>query len=197
MFWLIFSIALWGLVHSLMASLKFKAFLEKILGTQIMRFYRLFYNVFSGISFLPILWLMRILPDRMLYTVPSPWMYLLFFGQLLATVGLVVGLLQTDVWEFAGLRQIVSPNGAKNGKLVIKGLYKYMRHPLYTFGLFLIWLTPLLTENMLVVYLGATIYIVVGAYFEERKLCREFGDEYEAYQKRTPMIVPKLWGVDS
>jgi protein-S-isoprenylcysteine O-methyltransferase Ste14 len=137
------------------------------------------------------------LPDRTLYTVPAPWMYLMLFGQLLATVGLIIGLLQTDVWEFAGLRQIVSPNDDGNGKLVIKGLYKYMRHPLYTFGLLFIWLTPVMTQNMLIGYSGLTIYIVVGAYFEERKLCREFGEEYAAYQKRTPMILPKLWGVDS
>jgi len=176
-----------------MASLKFKAFLEKILGAGTMRFYRLFYNIFSAISFVPVLWLMRVLPDLTLYQTSAPWMYLMLFGQLLSTVGLIVGLLQTDVWEFAGLRQIASLNGDKTGKLVIKGLYKHTRHPLYTFGLLFIWLTPLMTQNMLVVYVGATIYIVIGAYFEERKLCREFGDEYAAYQKRTPMLLPRVW----
>lgn len=193
MIWLILAVVLWGIVHSIMASLNFKAFLEKLLGAQTMRFYRLFYNIFSAISFVPILWLMRVLPDRMLYQIPAPWMYFMLFGQLLAIIGEIVGLLQTDLWEFAGLRQIVAPNGDENGKLVIKGLYKHMRHPLYTFGLLFIWLVPVMTQNMLTVYLGATIYIVIGAYFEERKLCREFGDEYAAYQKRTPMLVPRLW----
>lgn len=193
MIWLILLVVLWGIVHSIMASLKFKAILEKMLGAQAMRFYRLFYNIFSAISFLPVLWLMRVLPDRTLYQISAPWMYLILFGQFLAIIGLIVGLFQTDAWEFAGLRQIIAPNGEENGKLVIKGLYKYMRHPLYTFGLLFIWLTPVMTVNMLVLYISATIYIVIGAYFEERKLCREFGDAYAEYQSSTPMLVPRLW----
>ena len=116
----------------------------------------------------------------------------MFLGQFLAAIGLAVGLYQTGVWEFAGLRQIIAPNGEENGKLVIKGLYKYMRHPLYTFGLLFIWLTPVMTVNMLIMYISATIYIVIGAYFEERKLCREFGDAYAEYQSNTPMLLPKL-----
>lgn len=192
MLWLILSLALWGLVHSFTASFAFKASLEKMLGAQMMRFYRLSYNLFALLTFLPILWLMRALPDRMLYTIPTPWMYGMFFGQLIAAVGEVVGVLSTDVWEFVGLRQLVSHPHIKDGKLIVSGLYKYIRHPLYTFGLLFIWLTPVMTQNMLTVYLGATIYTVIGAYFEERKLAREFGDEYVAYKKRTPMLLPKL-----
>ncbi|MCP4139227.1 MAG: isoprenylcysteine carboxylmethyltransferase family protein [Chloroflexi bacterium] len=193
MIWLILSVVFWGIVHSVMASLKFKATLEKLLGKKVMRFYRLFYNVFSAISFLPILWLMRVMPDHTLYEISAPWLYVMLFGQFLALVGLIVGLFQTDVWEFTGLRQIIAPNGEENGKLVIKGLYKYVRHPLYTFGLLFIWLTPVMTINMLVMYISATIYIVIGAYFEERKLLREFGNAYVAYQSNTPMLLPRLW----
>lgn len=104
----------------------------------------------------------------------------------------MVGLFQTDLGKFAGLRQIISPAGEKNGKLVITGLYRHMRHPLYTFGLLFIWLTPMMTVNMLVVYISSTLYIIIGAYFEERKLLREFGDAYAEYQSNTPMLIPKL-----
>lgn len=193
MFWIIGALVLWGFLHSWTASLSFKASFEKLLGAQVMRFYRLCYNIFSILTFLPILWLMRTLPDRTLYTVPPPWLYLMLFGQFVAAVGGVLGLLSTDVWEFIGLRQLVVHPHLHNGKLVASGLYKYIRHPLYTFGLLFIWLTPLMTQNMLTLYLGATIYIVIGAYFEEKKLCREFGDEYAAYKARTPMLLPRVW----
>ncbi len=193
MLWIIASLVLWGFLHSWTASLSFKAFFEKIFSAGVMRFYRLSYNIFALFTFLPILWLARILPDRTLYSIPAPWMYAMLFGQLLAAVGEVVGVLSTDVWEFAGLRQLVSHPHLKDGKLIVDGLYKYIRHPLYTFGLLFIWLTPVMTQNILTVYIGATIYIVIGAYFEERKLCREFGDAYAAYQARTPMLLPKLW----
>ena len=62
----------------------------------------------------------------------------------------------------------------------------------YTFGLLFIWLTPVVTLNSLTVYIGATIYILVGAYFEERKLLREFGEAYAEYKRTTPMLIPGL-----
>ena len=67
-----------------------------------------------------------------------------------------------------------------------------MRHPLYTFGLLIIWLTPVMTYNMLILYFVLTLYIIIGAYFEEQKLLREFGQAYATYQSNTPMLIPKL-----
>ena len=58
-------------------------------------------------------------------------------------------------------------------------------------------LLPVMTINLLALNLGLTLYIVVGAVFEERKLVREFGDVYVEYQRRVPMLVPFLngkWG---
>ena len=166
MIWLILSVLLWGLIHSIMASLKFRAALEDWLGAKAMRFYRLFFNIFSVITLIPILWLAKVLPDSTLYAIPKPWIYLMLFGQALSAIGEVVGLFQTDVWEFAGLRQIISPRKEGKSKLVVKGLYKYMRHPLYTFGLLFVWLTPVMTANMLVLYISLTIYTIIGAHFE-------------------------------
>ena len=194
MTWLILSVILWGLVHSVMAALIFRAKLTNWLGAKTMRFYRLFFNIFSVITLLPVLWLAKVLPDSTLYSVPKPWLYLMLFGQVLAAIGEVVGLSQTDVWEFAGLRQIISPRVEGESRLVVKGLYKYMRHPLYTFGLLFVWLTPVMTVNMLVLYISLTVYTIIGAYFEERKLLREFGEDYARYKENTPMLVPKLWG---
>jgi len=49
-----------------------------------------------------------------------------------------------------------------------------------------------MTQNTLTVYVGATIYVLVGAYFEERKLLRDFGEAYAEYKRKTPMLVPGL-----
>jgi protein-S-isoprenylcysteine O-methyltransferase Ste14 len=38
------------------------------------------------------------------------------------------------------------------------------------------------------------VYVVVGAYFEERKLIHEFGREYTDYAAITPMFIPFLKG---
>jgi protein-S-isoprenylcysteine O-methyltransferase Ste14 len=49
-----------------------------------------------------------------------------------------------------------------------------------------------MTQNSLTVYIGATIYTLVGAYFEERKLLQDFGEAYAEYRRRTPMLIPGL-----
>jgi protein-S-isoprenylcysteine O-methyltransferase Ste14 len=49
-----------------------------------------------------------------------------------------------------------------------------------------------MTVNSFIVYVALTVYIFVGAFFEERKLLREFGQEYVDYRSVTPMIVPGL-----
>jgi protein-S-isoprenylcysteine O-methyltransferase Ste14 len=190
MFWLIFAILIWGVVHSIMASLGFKELLRRTFGGGVMKYYRLLYNVFSVVSFAPILYLMAVLPTRSLYQIPSPWNYLMLAGQGLSALLLLLAVLQTDTLSFVGLRQLFEEE--KPGKLVKSGFYSSMRHPLYTFGLLFLWLSPSMTVNSLIVYISLTVYILVGAYFEERKLLREFGQEYADYKSATPMIVPRL-----
>jgi len=185
-----FSLLLWGLIHSILASLGFKSLLTNLLGKSLMRGYRLFYNIFSAISFLPILWLVATLPDARLYSIPAPWSYLMLLGQGVSAMLLLIGVLQTDTLSFVGLRQLFEQE--KPAKFVTGGLYRLVRHPLYTAGLLFLWLSPQVTVNSFTMYVAATIYILIGAYFEERKLLREFGDVYAEYKSRTPMLVPWL-----
>ena len=190
MFWLILSIALWGIIHSLLASLSFKDLLRRTLGDKFMKSYRLLYNIFAVISIAPVLYLMAVLPDEALYQVPPPWSYLMLLGQGISVFLLFVAVLQTDVLSFAGLRQLIEEE--RTGKLVTQGLYRFVRHPLYTFSLLILWLSPKVTINSFIVYLALTLYVLVGAFFEERKLLREFGQGYANYRSVTPMLMPGL-----
>jgi protein-S-isoprenylcysteine O-methyltransferase Ste14 len=192
MFWLILSVLLWGFLHSLLASLKAKELARRWFGPAAGRFYRLFYNLFALASFVPVLAIVVFTPDRQLYLVPLPWMALMIAGQLLAVAALVVGFLQSDVWEFIGLRQTTGPLSSRGGELLVSGLYRHVRHPLYTAGLAFIWLMPLMTVNVLAINIAISLYVLIGAFFEERKLLRKFGDAYVVYQKQTPMLIPFL-----
>jgi len=187
-FILLLALAIWGVVHSFLASHLAKDLFRLKVGS--MDFYRLAYNIFAGISFLPILYLMATLPNQLVYEVPSPWNLAMFGGQLLSAILLLIAFLQTGALSFIGLRQLYEEE--KSGALVIHGLYKIVRHPLYTFSLLFIWLTPSVSQNSLTVYIGATLYILIGAYFEERKLLREFGVAYAEYKRKTPMLIPGL-----
>lgn len=188
MFWLLFAIALWGIVHSLLASTGIKHFFHRAFGEGFMRLYRLFYNILAVVSLLPILYLMITLPDRTLYQVPAPFDYMMRFGQGLSIFLLFAAILQTDLLSFAGLRQFFEQE--KTGPLITSGLYRYVRHPLYTFSLSFLWLSPRMSLNSFVVYLALTLYILVGIIFEERKLVRAFGEEYVNYRSETPMLIP-------
>jgi protein-S-isoprenylcysteine O-methyltransferase Ste14 len=65
-----------------------------------------------------------------------------------------------------------------------------VRHPLYFFGLLFLWLTPVMTINLLTTYLLFTLYFYIGSFFEERRLRAEFGPAYRQYQQRVPRLIP-------
>jgi len=180
----------YGLIHSLLASLRFKATLRGMFGSAVERWYRLVYNLIAFLTLLPVLALSALLPDHPLYTLPAPWKYLALAGQTLAVVALGVGLIQTGVWSFLGLSQALGANSTEPTSMAVHGLYRWVRHPLYTAGLLFIWLTPSMSANLLTLYLVLSAYLLVGAVFEERKLVREFGSQYLRYQERTPMLIP-------
>lgn len=189
-FILILAIVIWGVVHSILASIVVKEFFRRVCGAGFMKLYRLGYNVFAVLSFIPVTYLLFALPNKPLYAVPMPWSLIMFLGQAAAAALLLIVLLQTDALTFAGIKQLFTES--QPDKLVVDGFYRWVRHPLYTFGLVFIWLTSTMTLNLFVVYLGLTLYIIVGAYFEERKLLREFGASYAEYKKVTPMWIPGL-----
>lgn len=188
MVWIIMAAAFWGFFHSFNASHSVKEFWLRAMGDGFMKYYRLAYNVIAVLTFLPILILLLLLPDRILYRVPAPWSYLMIAGQVFFALLLLAAVFQFGILYFIGLRQVAERPSDR--KLVTTGLYGFVRHPFYTFFLLFLWLTPFMTVNLLVVYLALTIYIQIGIYFEERKLIREFGDQYVEYRASTPALFP-------
>jgi len=192
-FWLILLAVLsYGLLHTLLASLKVKAITRHSFGHKTEQWFRLAYNFIAIITLLPILFLPVLLIDKELYQIVFPWVLLTLVIQVIAVIIILVGIKQTGLTSFIGLRQLLLPEDTTPPRLVTGGLYHYVRHPLYTAGLIFIWLLPIMTCNLLALNIGLTIYIIIGAYFEERKLLLAFGDAYAEYRKRTPMLVPGL-----
>ncbi len=190
MLWIVLAVFVWGLVHSLLATNKAKEWARQLLGEGQYRFYRLAYNAFAGLSFLPVLAMMFLLPDRTLYLVPVPWSLFMIGGELLAVALLLSAFRQTDIWDFVGTRQLRVKN--RPSGLATLGPYHYIRHPLYSAGMAFIWLLPLMTVNILAVNIALTVYVIIGAAIEERKLRRVFGQEYIEYAAVTPMFIPFL-----
>jgi protein-S-isoprenylcysteine O-methyltransferase Ste14 len=181
----------WGVVHSLLASHTFKAWVRRLAGEKAYnRFYRFAYNLFAAASLLPLLAMLLTLPDSHLYTIPEPWVYLSVLIQGGAVFVLIGGVIQTGVFEFAGLTQLSGLE--EKPEMVTDGYYAYVRHPLYTASLALLWAMPTMTVNSLTLWVIFSLYLVIGAYFEEKKLLKDFGDAYAQYRARTPFLLPRI-----
>ncbi len=74
--------------------------------------------------------------------------------------------------------------------MVVRGLYRWVRHPLYLATLMMIWSYPDLTADRLLFNVLFTGWIIVGTVLEERDLVENFGDDYRNYQRRVPMLIP-------
>jgi protein-S-isoprenylcysteine O-methyltransferase Ste14 len=190
---ILLAVAGYGFVHSFLASLWAKAQARRLFGPAAGRLYRLAYNAIAVVTFLPVLALTAALPGRILYRIQLPWLLISLAGQFIAILALALGILQTGAGAFLGLRPLIGPAEAGSPRLVLTGLYRFVRHPLYTAGLLFIWLTPLMNTNLLALYSGLTVYIVLGALHEEYRLKREFGQAYLDYCRRTPMLIPYRW----
>ena len=181
----------YGVLHSLLASNRVKNSIKKQNPAFYVRYYRMIYNIIGFVTLVPVGLLVYILPDQPLYQIPYPFFLITFMVQGLAGLGALVVLSGTGAGSFLGLNQLMGVNDGQ-GRLKTDGFYRYMRHPLYTLSLIIIWLLPWMTVNLLALFASATAYLLIGAIFEERKMLQEFGEEYARYKATTPMFIPDI-----
>jgi protein-S-isoprenylcysteine O-methyltransferase Ste14 len=193
---ILLALALFGAIHSLLAGARPKDRLKSVLDDRLVEgWYRLAYNAFSVVTLIPVGLVYLALPDQTLYSLGAPWSLLLRLLQVLGAVGLAGALFVTDVWHFAGLKQALAylngdPLPVPNPPLQEAGMYRFVRHPLYFFSLLAIWPTPTLTINGLWLNVGITLYFMLGSWVEERRLIRQYGDDYVDYRRRVSWLVP-------
>ena len=73
---------------------------------------------------------------------------------------------------------------------IVRGPYRWVRHPLYFFSLLLIWSCPDLSLDRLLYNVLWSTWIIVGSVLEERDLVADFGEPYRDYQSKVPMLIP-------
>lgn len=184
--------ALWGLLHSVLASQTVKRKLIDAFGNAAARWYRLTFNFIAVVTLLPVLALPVLFPGAHLYSISPPWLWLTLPLQGIAGFALLAGLLQTGLSNFLGVAQLFGWDSDQDD-MVTSGLYRWVRHPLYTAGLVIIGLVPRMTTSLLALNLGITAYLFIGSVFEERKLIAEYGEEYKRYRRHVPRMIPRPW----
>jgi len=80
-------------------------------------------------------------------------------------------------------------------ELVIKGIYKHIRHPLYSSLLFLSWgiffKSPSILDLVLTVL--STLFLIATTSADEKISIDKFGDDYRTYMKSTKRFIPHLF----
>ena len=108
------------------------------------------------------------------------------------------------VWGVMLLRRLGRPRPTADGSsvfewentksLVTTGIYRYIRHPMYSSLLFLAWGALLKSVSIMTFVLAviASLAIAATAKAEEAENVAQFGQEYQDYMRRTRRFVPFL-----
>jgi len=113
-------------------------------------------------------------------------------------LGAIVGTLCVFgiYWLFSSIGSGITPTSATRQEhtLVTNGIYRYIRHPLYTIGSSFIVSFGLIADNWFIAAFGILAFILMAIRTpkEEANLIAKFGDEYREYMKRTGRFLPRL-----
>lgn len=175
-------------VHSLLAIPLVKKFLTG--RTQPGHWaYRLIYNLTSLAMFGWVMASYRNTP--VIYVVPGAWSLAMYLLQGILLAALVCCVRQTGTADFLGL-PLKEGAQSNSNRLVTGGCYGVVRHPLYLISMLFLLFNPVITTRWLILSALSSVYFIVGALVEERRLLTEHGEQYQAYQLTVPFLIPGL-----
>lgn len=176
-------------LHSVLAATSVKFYFKEKYSLD--RYYRLSYTFLVSILLAFILWFQYSFKSPLLWNIP-----LLKLPAILLLIipgGLIVFIsIKKYFVLLSGIRAVYEK--APVHELKINGIHRYVRHPLYTGTIMVVWgfyfLFPYLNNLIAVILL--TLYVIVGIRFEEKKLVTEFGTQYLDYMKKVPALIPYI-----
>ncbi|MEO1286612.1 MAG: methanethiol S-methyltransferase [Chloroflexota bacterium] len=186
-------IAQFGVSHSLMARKWFKDWWTQIIPVELERST---YVLVSSLSVGLIIWFWKPISDVIIWDISGAPFAIIAWALFLSGWGLVfVSSLVINHFDLFGLRQVYLyardlPYTPLEFK--VSSLYRVVRHPLQLGIVLGVWAHPTMTVSHLFFSVGFTIYILIGLYFEERDLIRDFGEKYIQYRLTTPKLIPFL-----
>ena len=190
-------------VHSLCVTSFIKSQTQRLCGKTFVKvFYRFFYTCFSVITLFIAIYLINMIPDVYWFRGPAWFRWIMHAIQI---AGLIFGTLSfkvitshefvgiTQVWRYLTKKEVKGDaEGITQTRLVKTGVYGFVRHPLYLAGIIISTFEPNITRNWLTVSILADIYFIFGAFMEEKRLIKTFGDEYIEYIKQVPRFLPRI-----
>lgn len=173
-----------AIFHSITASNRCKQWLYQ-LGLKEPS-YRLTYSLLAILTTGVWLWYIHHLPDMALYQTDGLLWWSLVFLQIIGGAIVFAAFLPIDGLAFLGLRK--SKYGVD--PFIISGIYRKIRHPMYSGVMLILLATPEQSWNGLSFSLILCIYFIIGSRFEEKRMLAEH-PEYVLYQRSTPAFIPQ------
>ena len=175
--------AIFALHHSVLARARARAAVARVLPPQLERSS---YTWIASLLFIGVCVLWQPVPG-VLYDVRGPWSWLLYAVQatgvfLTARASAAIGTL-----DLAGVRQVRDAQHGRQPRhapLETRGLYGFVRHPLYFAWVLVVFGTPGMTATRAVFAVMSTLYLAAAIPLEERSLLQTFGAEYERYRRK-------------
>jgi len=118
---------------------------------------------------------------------------LFYFGKMLIVIGFIIRIigqvtLRKQFSFFVKIR--------KDHELITTGIYKYVRHPLYS-AAFLALLGAVLVFNSWLGFAVVILLVVPTIFYrikvEEKALVQKFGKDYLDYKKRVKILIPWIY----
>lgn len=186
--------AAWCTLHSLLIAPAIETRLRRRLGPRA-AWYRLAYNLLAAVTLIAALLFFHRHPAPPLWRWHGLWQ-LPRTALLLAALGLGwLGARAHDNAAFLGLRQLRDARAGRPpapDNLSRNGILGRIRHPWYTAGILLLIAMRDFTTTNVVWRAVFVLYLLVGAWLEDRKLARNFGDAFAVYRREVPAFLPDL-----
>ncbi len=185
--WIILASTLFGIQHSGISSLRVKGWIIDRWGK---RGYAGIFNFTSVLTLLIAFHLMQF--ENWLYFITdstSIQPLLLVLGILFGSAGMYVAYRASKV---ISVSTVADMRTDRKPELITAGIYSRVRHPLYLATILIFGAMALIYPFPVVIVFSLSMiaYTMIGAYFEERKLVLQYGDEYDGYKKQAGLILP-------
>jgi len=185
--WIILASTLFGIQHSGVSSLRVKGLIIDRWGK---KGYAIIFNFTSVLTLLIAFLSMNF--GNWLYFITEPTLIqplLLVIGVLFGSAGMYVAYRASKV---ISVSTVADMRTDRKPELITAGIYSRVRHPLYLATILIFGAMTLIYPFpvVFVFALSMIAYTMIGAYFEERKLVLQYGDEYNGYKKQAGFILP-------
>ncbi len=180
---------LFFLQHSLMIRDGFRKWLSGLIPSI---YHGALFSIFSGLFlFIAMLFWQKSTLIQIEFDGALFWlMRCLFF---LSIIGFYFTSRSLRTFDPFGIRDIsthLQGKTARKSTFIVRGTYRWVRHPLYFLCLLMIWAPVSVTADRLLFNGLWTAWIIIGTILEERDLLASFGGDYRNYQNDVPMLIP-------